>query len=325
MARVRLGVIQGTGRLYAGPTLLGVGQGYFAKQGLDIEVQQVEGRAGIRMISSGELDVTPLGPGFYFYSDWSPERPAVMVADQGQLREGRGSGAIVARPELVESGQLRDFADLRGKRIGISHDRGDHDWLTFAAALRLGGLTFDDVELVPTDFGDARHKALGAGTIDVSTVGRLSSIMEGRAAGAFVAWKPEYEVQPGRQQFAVMFSHRFRTEQPDDARRYVLAYLQGARDHYAAFEQGQNRDAVVEVLAAQTGYDADAIANQMVPTGVEPNGQLNLEGMAADLQWLQEQRLISSDITLDNVVDLGYLEHALAELGPYPGLPAPTR
>ncbi len=325
MARVRLGVIQGTGRLYAGPTLVGVGQGYFAEQGLEVEVRQVEGRAGISMLAAGELDVAPLGPGFYFYSDWSPERPMVMVADQGQMRQGRGSGAIVARPALVESGALKDFADLRGKRIGISRDRGDHDWLTFAAALRRGGLTFEDVELVTTDFGDARHKALAAGTIDVSTVGRLSSIMEGRDAGAFVAWKPEYEVQPGRQQFAVMFSHRFRTEQPDDARRYVLAYLQGARDYYGAFEQGVNRDAVVGVLAGQTGYEPNAIANEMVPTGVEPNGRLNLDGIAADLDWLQEQRLVSPTITIEKIVDPSYLEQALAELGPYPGKTVPIR
>ncbi len=325
MATVRLGVIQGTGRLYAGPTLVGVGQGYFAKQGLEIEVQQVEGRAGIAMLATGELDVAPLGPGFYFFSDWSPAQPMVMVADQGQMRPGRGSGAIVARPALVESGALKDFPDLRGKRIGISGDRGDHDWLTFAAALRRGGLTFDDVELVTTDFGDARHKALAAGAIDVSTVGRLSSIMEGRAAGAFVAWKQESEVQPGRQQFAVMFSHRFRTEQPDAAQRYVLAYLQGARDYYGAFENGANRDAVVNVLAAQTDYEREAIANQMVPTGVEPNGRLNLESISADLGWLQEQQLVSPEITIAKVVDQRYLEQALFELGPYAGPTAVAR
>jgi NitT/TauT family transport system substrate-binding protein len=317
MAGVRLGVIQGTGRLYAGPTLVGVGRGYFAKQGLDIEVRQVEGRAGITMLASGELDVAPLGPGFYFFHDWTPERPMVMVADQGQMRPGRGSGAIVARPALVESGALRDFPDLRGKRIGISRDRGDHDWLTFAAALRRGGLTFDDVELVTTDFGDARHEALADGTIDVSTVGRLSSIMAGRDAGAFVAWKHEYEVQPGRQQFAVMFSHRFRSEQPVDAAHYVLAYLQGARDYYAAFEQGINRDAIVDVLAVQAGYPREAVANEMVPTGVDPNGQLNTKSIAADLAWLQEQQLVASTVTMDHVVDGRYLDAALAELGPY--------
>ena len=316
---IQLGVIQGTGRLYAGPTLVALGQWYFARQGLDVEIKQVDGRAGIAQLASGGLDVAPLGPAFYFFHDWTPEAPMVMVADQGQLRPGRGSGAIVARPSLVESGALRDFSDLRGKRIGISHDRGDHDWLTFAAALRRGGLTFDDVELVPCDFGDARHKALANGTVDVSTVGRLSSILEGRAAGAFVAWKPEYEVQPGRQQFAVMFSHRFRSAHPDQAGRYILAYLQGSRDYYGAFETGINRDQIVDVLAVQTGYPRAAVANEMVPQGVDPNGRLNLAGIAADLAWLQAQGLVSQTITIDTVFDGSYLDSALAELGPYQG------
>jgi len=316
---IQLGVIQGTGRLYAGPTLVALGRGYFGQQGLDVEVKQVDGRAGISQLASGQLDVAPMGPGFYFFHDWTADAPTAMVADQGQLRQGRGSGAIVARPALVESGALRDFADLRGKRVGISHDRGDHDWLTFAAALRLGGLTFDDVELVSCGFGDARHKALADGTIDVSTVGRLSSILEGKATGAFVAWKPEYEVQPGRQQFAVMFSHRFRTEQPDQARRFVLAHLQGSRDYFGAFEKGTDRHAVVDVLATQTGYPREAVANEMIPQGVDPNGRMNLDGVAADLAWLQEQELVDPAIRIDGVVDQSYLESALAELGPYRG------
>lgn len=89
--------------------------------------------------------------------------------------------------------------------------------------------------------------------IDVATVGRLSSIVEGRDSGAFALWKHEYEVRPGRQQRTVMFSHRFWTERPDEARRYVLAYLQAARDYYAAFEEGTDRGRVVDLLAEQSG------------------------------------------------------------------------
>jgi len=321
MPAIKLGVIGGTGRLYAGPTLVGLGRGYFAAQGLDVSITEVVGRTGIELLAKDELDVTPLGPGFYFFSLWNPDRPMMLVADQGRQAPGRGSGAIVARPELVERGLLKDYSDLRGKRLGISPDRGDHDWLTFASALRRGNLTFDDVQVVITDFGDARHKALANGEIDASTVGRLSSIIEGRDSGAFVVWKHEYEVQPGRQQFAVMFGHRFWSQRPDNARRYVLAYLQGARDYYRAFEQDIDREVIVDVLAAQSGYPRQAVARDMVPTALDPNGFLSVEAIATDLKWLEDERLLQP-ISLDRVIDHSYVEAALSELGRFESAPA---
>jgi NitT/TauT family transport system substrate-binding protein len=322
MPPIKLGVIGGTGRLYAGPTLVGLGRGYFAAQDLDITISEVVGRSGLELLAKDELDVTPLGPGFYFFSLWNPERPMVLVADQGRQAPGRGSGAIVARPELLASGTLKDYSDLRGKRLGLSPDRGDHDWLTFASALRRGNLTFDDVEVVITDFGDARHKALEHGDIDASTVGRLSSIIEGRDAGAFVVWKHEYEVQPGRQQFAVMFSYRLWSERPDEARRYVRAYLQGAREYHRAFEEGIDRDAVVDVLAEQSGYPREAVAKDMVPTALDPNGFVNVEAIATDLKWLQDEGLLPETISLDRAINHTFVEAALSELGRYEPLAA---
>lgn len=318
MAEIVLGIPEGTGRLYAGPTLVALGRGYFAERGLQIRVVESGGRRGsIPLLASGELDVSPQGPSLDFFQAVDPERPILMVADHGSMRPGRGSGAIVARPSLVESGQLRDFADLRGKRIALSPIRGDHDWMTFASALQQGGLTFDDVEVVISDFGGGRHEALANGTVELATVGRLSSIVEGRESGAFVVWKHEYEVRPGRQQRTVMFSHRFRTERPEEAQQYVLAHLQGARDYYAAFEENVDRETVIDVLAEQSGERRDIIANDMVPVGINPDGYMNAEDIAADLQWFVREKLLDQSLSLDRVLDHRYVDAAIAELGRY--------
>lgn len=318
MSEIVLGIPEGTGRLYAGPTLLALGRGYFARQGLEVRVVESGGRRGsIPMLAEGKLDTSPQGPSLEFFRAWDPDRPIIMVADHGSMQPGRGSGAIVARPALIESGALRDYADLRGKRIALSPARGDHDWMSFAAALQRGGLTFDDVEVVICDFGGGRHDALANGTIDLATVGRLSSIVEGRESGAFVVWKHDYEVRPGRQQRTVMFSHSFYTERPDEARRYVLAYLQGARDYYAAFEEGVDRNGVVDVLAAGSGEKRDIIANDMVPVGLNPDGYMNVHDIAADLKWFEGEGLVPQAIPIERAIDHGYVAEAISELGPY--------
>jgi NitT/TauT family transport system substrate-binding protein len=267
------------------------------------------------MLAANELDVSPQGPSLEFWRAWDPARPFVMVADHGSMRDGRGSGAVVARASLVQEGQLNDFADLRGKRIGLSPDRGDHDWLTFDAALRLGGLTFDDVEVVTVDFGGARHEALENGTIDLATVGRLQSIVEAKEAGTFLVWKYDYEIRPGRQHRALVFGHRFWTEYPDEAGRYVTAYLRGSRDYYDAFERDLDRQGVIEVLARESGYSPEHVAHEMVPEGLDPNGYLNVESIETDLAWFQKEGRVSSSISAEAAVDYQFLERALTELG----------
>lgn len=318
MAKIRLGVPEGTGKLYAGPTLVAAGRGYFREQGLDVEVIESGGRRNaVPMLSNEELEVSPQGPSLEFFKAWDPDRPIVMAADHGSMAPGRGSGAVVARPELINSGQLRDYADLKGKRIGLSPTRGDHDWLTFAEALRRGGLTFDDVEVVTVDFGGKRHDALIDGTIDLATVGRLQSIIEAREAGTFLVWKHDYEIRPGRQHRTVMFSHRFATERPDEARKYVAGYLKGARDYYDAFEQDVGRDGVVEVLARESGYSPESVARDMVPERVNPDGRLNVDDIAADVKWFEDEKLLPRPIPMDRLIDYRFLDAALEELGRY--------
>ena len=68
-----------------------------------------------------------------------------------------------------------------------------------------------------------------------------------------------------------MFSHRFWTERPDEAERYVMAYLQGARDYYRAFEENVNRDGVIGGLAAVT--------KDVIPYGLVWGNHAHLEGL----------------------------------------------
>ena len=322
MASIIVGIGVGTHRIQAGSLLVAVDKGYFAEQGLDVQLVETGGRReSIPRIAKDELDVSPQGMSVEFFRAWDPNRPLLMVADHGSPASSpssQGGGGIVARPELVEKGQLRDFADLRGKRIGLSPIRGDHDRRTFAAALRLGGLTFDDVEIVISDFGQTRHKALAEGTIDLSTVSQPRSIVAGRESGAFVVWKHAHEVETrGRQGRTLMFSHRFYTERPDEAQRYVVAHLQGVRDYHNAFEHGINRDEVIGILANLGGLSREIVANEMVPLAMNPDGYMNVEALGEDLEWYIGEGTLPAPIPLDRFVDHRYIETALVELGRY--------
>ena len=172
--------------------------------------------------------------------------------------------------------------------------------------------------MVISDFGQTRHKALAEGTIDLSTVSQPRSIVAGRESGAFVVWKHGHEVEtPGRQGRTLMFGHRFYTERPDEARRYVVAHLQGVRDYHNAFEHGINRGEVIDILAKQGGLSREMVANEVVPLAMNPDGYINVESIGEDLQWYIEEGALPAPIAMDQFVDHRYVEAALVELGRY--------
>jgi NitT/TauT family transport system substrate-binding protein len=272
------------------------------------------GDAAMAMVCDGRIDAASMRPSLYFYQEWNEQHPAAMVADGGRLVAGKGGGAIVARPALTADGTLRGYADLRGLRIGLSPDKGDHDWLTIAAALRKGGLSWNDVEVVECDYGDGRHEALAAGSIDVTTVSNAKSVAEGQTAGAFVPWKFENDVEDGRQAAAVIFSPTLRQDR-DCATRYLTAYMQGVRDYYGAFHDGRGMDDVIGALASESGLGADAVARDVIPLAIDPNGALNEASIGEDLDWLHAAGAIPLTVTAERVVDYSYRDAALAVLG----------
>ena len=78
-----------------------------------------------------------------------------------------------------------------------------------------------------------------------------------------------------------------------------------------------DREGVIDVLAQQSGEKREIIANDMVPAGLNPDGYLNVEDIAADLKWFEDEGLLPHPIPIDRVVDHSYVAEAIAELGPY--------
>jgi NitT/TauT family transport system substrate-binding protein len=318
--------VNGSTRLHQAAMMVTLGKGYLEQQGFDVTLQVLP-HTDLSPLVDGRLDATTEHAGIRLFQAWDPIRPIKLVADQGSWAEGRGQGFIVARQALLDSGELRDFSDLRGKRIALTSHDGDQEWLLFREALRRGSLTFDDVKVVHVDDRPPRMEGLATGAIDVAQEGTLQGLAYGRAHGSFAIWKRKHEVLAGRPYRVLVFSHEFWSQRPEAAQRCVLAFLQGLRDYYNAFERNVGRDEVIEILASQTGYAVDDLRSDfMIPELVDPDGYLNQAGFRANLRNYQEARLLDPSFTLEHVIDERYLQAALDELGTYQPLAAmPSR
>ena len=318
MQPITVGIGSSANWLGDGPTRAASEMGYFREEGLDVKLVEAGGRrVSIPMLMTGELDVCLQGPTVaHFYNMWRSDAPIALVADQGSLRPGYWRHALVARTELLDGGMLRNYEDLRGKKLGLSRERGDHDWVDFASALRRGGLTFDDVEVVTVGYGEDRHHALADGTIDLTTMGRQINLVQGRETGTFDVWKFDHEVTPGRLVRGVMFSHRFREERPEEAGRYVHGYLRGARVYHDALEHEINREKVMSLIAGGD-VSEDSLQTAHNPVGVNPDGFIDTEALQEEVRWFKEEGFLTQPVPLEQIVVHSYVEAALSDLGRY--------
>ncbi|HEY6255941.1 MAG TPA: hypothetical protein VIY51_09135 [Xanthobacteraceae bacterium] len=67
-----------------------------------------------------------------------------------------------------------------------------------------------------------------------------------------------------------------------------------------------------------TSTKDEAMFRRIIPSAVNPNGEVNLAGLRHDLDFFRALGLIESkDVSADGVVDGSFVQAAVAKLGPY--------
>src|SRR4051812_1511475 len=144
---------------------IGLERGYYRDQGIELSVETVpDPNTIVTLTSTNQLDVGGSGVTANPFQAAARGIPVKMVADKGQQRPGFGYYPLIVRQALYDSGQMRDFADLRGRAVG-KLSRGDSQDPQLERALARGGLTHDDVDLRYMSFPDM-NAALANGALD---------------------------------------------------------------------------------------------------------------------------------------------------------------
>jgi NitT/TauT family transport system substrate-binding protein len=136
------------------------------------------------------------------------------------------------------------------------------------------------------------------------------------ATGDVFAWKVGDEVHPNLQARYILFSTPFMEQRPEGGARFLAAYLRGVRDYCDAFDKGQERAAMIDLLARETG-ETPGLLDTMKPLGFMPNGVVDLDRLAIETRALVERRLVPPDTALTDMVDNRFAEAALKQVGEY--------
>ncbi|HET6781789.1 MAG TPA: ABC transporter substrate-binding protein [bacterium] len=292
------------------PLYVAIERGYFARQGIEIELITTPGGvSSFAVLAGGRAEVVVGGLGAALFNAAARDLDFKVVGPVHMERPPVSTPLVVSK-KAWDSGEIRSIRDLRGKRVSTNVLGSATEYWVQSALLK-GGLTIDDVQLVAVNFPEV-PAALANGAIAAGLLGEpLATLAEEQ--GQIVRLSEDFV--NGVQVTALYYSGEFMRAQPKLALGFMVAWLQASRD---LFNDGYKRDDVAAIVERYTRVPAP-IVKRARPPFHEPNGQMNFN----DFKRLQEFFKRRGHLTYEKLlepkqyIDTSYVREALRILGPF--------
>ena len=299
-------------------TYIGINEGFFAEQGIEVELTTFDSAANmVAPLATNQIDTGGGALSAGLYNAFRSGVNVRIVADKGHndpTPPGFPQSNFMVRRALVESGQVRSAADLRGLRYA-SPAPGISPELDLAAFLREGGLTIRDLDVTHMSFPDM-VAAFANESIDAAPpVEPFATTILGQ--GTAVLLKRDYEVNPGHQVAVLFYSPEF--SRSELAPRFMVGYLRGARLYNDAFlkNNAAAREKAIAAMIQHTPVKNRALYDQMALSALHPDGQMNLQSFEQQQDYFLAAGLQQGRVDLQSFIDLQHAQAAVRQLGPY--------
>ena len=190
---------------------------------------------------------------------------------------------------------------------------------TMNEALKPAGLKFSDIEPVYLGYPD-HVVALINGKIDAGLTAEPSAT-QAVNAGSAVRVTTDDVIDPWHEAAVELFSGDFIQKRPDDARKFMRAFLKAVRFYNDALKdgmlKGRTAEEVIAILTEYTPLKDAQVYRSIAPQGSQPDGRLNMNSLHKDFEFYKTQGWIQGSVTVEQAVDTRFIDAALADLGPY--------
>jgi ABC-type nitrate/sulfonate/bicarbonate transport system substrate-binding protein len=292
---------------------IGVERGYYKEQGIDVEIVPFSSAAEmIQPIAASQVDVANADTGAGIFNALGRGLPLRFVADGNHTEAGHSSLAWVVRKDLIDGGQIKDLPDLRGKRISPIAKGSLVDSLAFRTIER-AGLQPSDLDIEYVTFADVipafANKALDAAILTEPLV--TTAVDQGLG----VRWRGMDDLFGNFQSTLIIYSPTMSTQRQEVGKRFMVGYLRALRDYQAAFNEGKDLDAIVEILTKYTTIKDPAVYKKIVVPAFSPNGEMNVQSIKDLQQWYVANGFVQNPVALDEFFDTSYLDYGLSVVG----------
>lgn len=275
-------------------------EGYFAEQNLEIEFQNILGPEVFAGLIQGQLDVAATLVGVPMFV--AAAENVKFVAGKGyESPTGCPVNGLLARKDLVDSGELDSVAQLAGRKIEMDILSVQGYFMDILLASE--GLSIDDMEVVELPSPPSLIEAFATGALDLSNISEpwLTRI---NLAGNTVTWH-DYKNEIPDFQFAVLlFGPSLLEDNPDAGRRFITAYLKAVQQ----YNEGKT-ERNMELMIEFTGLDEELLEQICWPT-FRDDGSINVQSLLDFQDWAFEKDFISSILTAEEFWDPSYVEFA---------------
>jgi NitT/TauT family transport system substrate-binding protein len=312
-------------RVGEGPFITGGGffvaqeKGYFKKLSIDVQPKNfIDGALAVPSLISGELDISFMTANAGLFNSIAKGAPLVFVLDRGNNKKGRGYTVINVTTELNEAGvkSIADFAQLKGKRIGLSATGSINQYL-FAKALQKAGLDpRKDVTWVTNLPQPDLMKMLGQKQVDATDLAyQFGFFAQNNKWGPIVA--VDDEIDPDGAVGLYAARKEFVQTKRDVLVRFAMAYLQGVKEFNAAAGAPDAHADIVDVLARKTALQKPELVKAIAPNWSYTNedGIPNVKSvMAQQDYWSGYFTYVEKKVPEDQLFDLSIAKEAKARL-----------
>src|SRR5918992_3851590 len=274
---------------------IAVEKGFFKEQGVNTEISNFDSAAKmVPALVAGELEVSVGSASAGLFNAAAQQAPFRIVADKGQTREGYGFSLLTVRKDLVDSGQVKSFRDLKGKKIAILAKGNIQHYLVGKMAEEVG-LTINDIELTFLDAASQvtafETKAIDAAYAVEPWAARFAE------RGVAVPFRTPDQIKGlGPVEVGVIiYSGKFINERRPVAQRWMNAYLKAAELFH---KNGTKNSEITAILEKYTKVPAKVI-QAAIPPYQEPRGKLLVENLADQADWFTSNGM-QKKISVDN-------------------------
>jgi len=294
-------------------------KGYFKEEGISVTFIPFNSAAKmVALLGTGQLEVGGGAPSAGLYNAIARGINIKIVADKGSSPPGYGYNPLLVRKDLVESGRVKSYKDLKGLKVAVTA-AGTSPASMLNEALKKGGLSYSDVTVVTLGF--PQHvMALQNKAVDAS-ITTEPSVTAAVNSGAAVRFAGNDEFYPYQTVAVVLYGGSFIKDNPDTAKKFMRAYLRGVRDYNDALKDaklaGPKGEEIISILTEYTPIKDRAVYRSIVCQGTNPDGKVNEATLKKDFQFYKEQGLIEGNVSVGQAVDNSFVEEVVKKLGPY--------
>ncbi len=307
------------GQAHYGPFYIAQDRGYLREVGLEVEFTTVANvNEQIAALAQGQLHVGSCVASVGCFNALNRRTDLQIVADilsAGRSDRSRGSGGLVVRKDLWDSGAIRGPHDLVGRSVYLIVGEGSQQHALAVRWLLTNGVDLPSVEfkmLGPPE----QLVAFGNGAIEVGYLGEpLLSV--GLQRGFVELMASQEQMNPNYQGTYVTYWSGIERMGPMVGERFMVAYLRGVRDYINAIDYGIDQDTIVEILAANTVIKDPAVYRSIQRGGVDPNGRVNRANLEADAELFRQVGQLQTAIDLSGAFEDKYRQFAVQYLGEY--------